>query len=228
MSTFVRLIPSSRYPHLVILLTSSSYIGGKQNDEIGIETYKSLIDGKLIEKDDDVVFVFMVPPSGYSTLRFAKKPTIKYDYICAEVMELIKESKNHLLHVYIHIMDKDNCMLFHEELPYDLSGMEEFFNEHLSSPGMKFFDAEGKEVSQVEIHTVECNTCKKKPPAKLSKCAKCQLIYYCSKECQTQDWKRHKLECGKSPLLYTTKVRVPESGTSVRHMRLKSKLIKKE
>ena len=30
---------------------------------------------------------------------------------------------------------------------------------------------------------------------KLSKCGKCQKIYYCSSVCQQEDWPQHKLEC---------------------------------
>ena len=29
----------------------------------------------------------------------------------------------------------------------------------------------------------------------LLKCGKCKNIYYCSRECQTIDWKRHKIRC---------------------------------
>jgi hypothetical protein len=31
--------------------------------------------------------------------------------------------------------------------------------------------------------------------AKLMKCQRCKLVYYCSKECQVTDWKRHKTMC---------------------------------
>ena len=39
-----------------------------------------------------------------------------------------------------------------------------------------------------------CFTCKKKF-FELKKCGNCLSILYCSKECQRNDWKRHKLEC---------------------------------
>lgn len=45
-----------------------------------------------------------------------------------------------------------------------------------------------------------CATCKK-PASIVSKesalkiCEQCKKIYYCSRECQKKDWKRHKLEC---------------------------------
>src|SRR4029079_5007205 len=28
-------------------------------------------------------------------------------------------------------------------------------------------------------------------------CSKCKRVYYCSRECQTKDWTKHKLECKK-------------------------------
>lgn len=37
-----------------------------------------------------------------------------------------------------------------------------------------------------------CNVCQKEAE---KKCAKCQLVFYCSVECQKQDWKSHKISC---------------------------------
>ena len=37
-----------------------------------------------------------------------------------------------------------------------------------------------------------CHICSK-PSTK--HCSDCQRVHYCSKECQTKDWKRHKIEC---------------------------------
>jgi hypothetical protein len=45
----------------------------------------------------------------------------------------------------------------------------------------------------------ECNNCEKTETqmdgASLMKCKRCKLTYYCSKECQVADWKRHKQTC---------------------------------
>jgi hypothetical protein len=43
-----------------------------------------------------------------------------------------------------------------------------------------------------------CNSCKKpqaEVPETLKRCAKCQKVLYCSKECQRTDWSSHKLVC---------------------------------
>lgn len=39
----------------------------------------------------------------------------------------------------------------------------------------------------------ECQICKKR--VKLSSCAACRCVYYCSVKCQKTDWKKHKKEC---------------------------------
>ncbi|CAI2167999.1 13289_t:CDS:1 [Funneliformis geosporum] len=40
----------------------------------------------------------------------------------------------------------------------------------------------------------KCGVCQK---PSTSQCAKCHQIYYCSKKCQKEDWKKHKISCGK-------------------------------
>jgi ankyrin repeat protein len=39
-----------------------------------------------------------------------------------------------------------------------------------------------------------CSFCKE-VPEKRKKCGKCKIAIYCSKECQSQHWTNHKLEC---------------------------------
>ena len=40
----------------------------------------------------------------------------------------------------------------------------------------------------------KCLLCKT-TPEKLKKCGRCRVAEYCSRECQTKDWPRHKNEC---------------------------------
>ena len=42
--------------------------------------------------------------------------------------------------------------------------------------------------------TVLCNGCQKEI-SPMNRCGKCMKIYYCERECQVQDWKKHKLDC---------------------------------
>ena len=42
---------------------------------------------------------------------------------------------------------------------------------------------------------VKCRRCRKQ--TKLMKCAVCESVWYCGAKCQKDDWKRHKLFCGK-------------------------------
>ena len=47
-----------------------------------------------------------------------------------------------------------------------------------------------------EMSERKCAKCKTKRGVK--KCSACKNEYYCSRECQREDWKRHKVECKKS------------------------------
>jgi len=47
---------------------------------------------------------------------------------------------------------------------------------------------------------LSCTVCEKgdTESAPLKKCGKCKEIYYCSAECQKQDWPAHRRYCGKA------------------------------
>jgi hypothetical protein len=60
--------------------------------------------------------------------------------------------------------------------------------------------AGGQKFMKEKKHNVCCNpacTTPKTPELKLSKCNKCRCVRYCSRECQTQHWKAHKVRCQK-------------------------------
>ena len=42
---------------------------------------------------------------------------------------------------------------------------------------------------------VKCRRCRKE--TKLMKCSVCESVWYCGAMCQKEDWKRHKVFCGK-------------------------------
>ena len=41
----------------------------------------------------------------------------------------------------------------------------------------------------------KCDKTGRRKKDKLSKCGKCEAITYCSRECQEEDWPRHKDNC---------------------------------
>lgn len=54
-------------------------------------------------------------------------------------------------------------------------------------------------MSSVPLDSTECSTCRKTQdqlPNLLKRCGKCKFQWYCSRECQKSDWKRHKKVCG--------------------------------
>ena len=59
----------------------------------------------------------------------------------------------------------------------------------------RYSDAEQREHMSVGS-TTQCNFCNKpKQAAPLLRCSRCKAIWYCNKDCQRQDWRRHKPEC---------------------------------
>ena len=53
---------------------------------------------------------------------------------------------------------------------------------------------QGKDASQNDRSDPPCNRCRK---VATKKCANCETVKYCSRECQRQDWKEHKKVCGR-------------------------------
>ena len=51
-------------------------------------------------------------------------------------------------------------------------------------------------VEDDEGNVIEMKKMGKGSIVKLKKCSKCKVVAYCSRECQTMDWKRHKPVCG--------------------------------
>ena len=50
-----------------------------------------------------------------------------------------------------------------------------------------------------EISKRACAACDKSGgDIKFKMCSACQKVWYCSKDCQRSDWKRHKVECKKA------------------------------
>ena len=80
-----------------------------------------------------------------------------------------------------------SCMTF-----YVCKEHEGKINEHVSVCP-KFPDVLPGEKKLFKI--VKCRRCRKE--TKLMKCSVCESVWYCGATCQKEDWKRHKLFCGK-------------------------------
>jgi hypothetical protein len=64
-----------------------------------------------------------------------------------------------------------------------------------------------------------CRNCDKHETlngAKLMKCQRCKAIYYCNRECQVADWKRHKKMCSKRGSSANKESRSAQKTTSIR------------
>ena len=44
---------------------------------------------------------------------------------------------------------------------------------------------------------MKCNKCGKDTPKRNSRCSRCQKVFYCSRDCQIQDWTQHRPACTK-------------------------------
>ena len=69
---------------------------------------------------------------------------------------------------------------------------EGLINEHVSVCP-KFADVLPEEDTFKKI--AKCRRCRKE--TKLMKCSVCESVWYCGAACQKEDWKRHKVFCGK-------------------------------
>jgi hypothetical protein len=80
-----------------------------------------------------------------------------------------------------------------------------WFKKYLSTHPPSCKGCEGESLANDQMASLKtylashCSCCKKKKEAvsRLDKCSRCQVAYYCSKECQRGDWGSHKEICKK-------------------------------
>ena len=64
---------------------------------------------------------------------------------------------------------------------------------------MQAYERSAGTLEEIEKETAGlCFHCgKKEEPKESQRCARCRVVYYCSKKCQVEDWKRggHKQAC---------------------------------
>ena len=68
----------------------------------------------------------------------------------------------------------------------------------------------------VRCYTIRCGS-----PVKLRACAKCEVVEYCSRQCQKVDWRQHKAVCA----VHCAAAAVPESAASA--WRAASRLVRR-
>ena len=89
----------------------------------------------------------------------------------------VKEKMNRCLKCLSHYLCKDHEKLIHEHVEVCSK-----FPDVLPDEGML------KKI-------LKCRRCCKE--SKLMKCSVCESVWYCGATCQKEDWKRHKVFCGK-------------------------------
>jgi hypothetical protein len=82
------------------------------------------------------------------------------------------------------------------EKPFKASSEEECVKHMENCSGFRKRHGEGGNTDTQQTNIPTCNTCNK-IDEKLKKCTRCKTMFYCSKECQVKDWKKHKKICKK-------------------------------
>lgn len=71
-------------------------------------------------------------------------------------------------------------------------GLVRYLDKHIPCDCLKHEKEKLKQQGKVGI----CNACKKEAPAsELLACGSCRMGFYCSRECQADDWPSHKIIC---------------------------------
>ena len=89
----------------------------------------------------------------------------------------VKEKMNRCLKCLTHYLCKDHEKLIHDHV--------------VVCPKFPDMLPDEEELNKI----VKCRRCRKE--TKLMKCAVCESVWYCGAQCQKEDWKRHKVFCGK-------------------------------
>ena len=89
----------------------------------------------------------------------------------------VKEKMNRCLKCLTHYLCKDHEKLIHDHV--------------VVCPKFPDMLPDEEELNKI----VKCRRCRKE--SKLMKCAVCERVFYCGATCQKEDWKRHKVFCGK-------------------------------
>ncbi|RIA79565.1 hypothetical protein C1645_840398 [Glomus cerebriforme] len=93
------------------------------------------------------------------------------------------------------------CAKCHQIFYCSRECQKEDWNEHKKSCGNSPVVKNNETIDENFRKFPIMNDCKVCQKPSTSKCAKCHQIFYCSRECQKEDWNEHKKSCGNSPVI---------------------------
>ena len=140
------------------------------------------------------IYTKSLGPSHPSTQRARNELAVWQEALINPEMKKKVASESH------RVCSVDGCNIVQEKMNrclkclsfYMCKDHEKLIHEHVVVCS-KFPDVLPDEEKLKKID--KCRRCRKQ--TKLMKCAVCEKVKYCSATCQKEDWKRHKLFCGK-------------------------------
>lgn len=99
----------------------------------------------------------------------------------------------------VYGLDKDKGVSLTANMSIQTEGQEagDKVSKATMAKYLKMFGVPEKKIEELLKATTKCQLCK---TATKKGCSKCHVVYYCSKECQKNDWFIHKYFCGSTPL----------------------------
>jgi len=180
-----KMIGKIRRESLSVFIDFAFHHGIKMSDVNTLEEIDSQIDGfkltgsKCMKDYEDSMFKFQ---SQFFGMPASAAP---HQYFCRQ-----KHSRFYL--AYVHFIDNNSlCERDFKTYMRSMKNFPYFFKEALG--------CESPETLWVVVETFitghRCRNSKDCLNFTYLKCSECKYSYYCSKECQIQDWPRHKLFC---------------------------------
>jgi hypothetical protein len=181
------------------LIDSILYNSMKENYQI--------ISNELKKKDEN--FLYFILPSLLERLESDQHETSIF-YVLEILREIVFHSSNEFKRIVFHAKSIKNSNSFFEissnlsceisKVFHLLMEIETVLNDLKTSKEGTEYGVDSSLYFIPKIENVEylifCQNliCRKKLH-QIFRCSKCQLTYYCSKECQLLDWKIHKFDC---------------------------------
>mmetsp|Transcript_6651 Transcript_6651/g.10353 ORF Transcript_6651/g.10353 Transcript_6651/m.10353 type:complete len:228 (+) Transcript_6651:816-1499(+) len=121
-------------------------------------------------------------------------------YGCLRMFEDAAATAERAFNIGVQALDYENrishqgaCVLVLMEV-YQMAGMQSKYEALKHAHGLSSLRDPLPPI--LNMYPKACASCRSLASSKnLQKCGKCQSIWYCSKECQKNDWKRHKEFC---------------------------------